>query len=213
MSGLFLTFEGVEGCGKSSQSSKLLDWLQSEGYSVILTREPGGTPIAESIRDLLLDKNTAGLDMTAELLLFEAARAQHVAELVRPALDGGTIVICDRYADSTTAYQSYGRNMPLEQVEALNYTATAGVVPDITFLIDLPVEIGLARAKAGQAGDRMEQEDLSFHQRVRDGFLQIAQQESHRTRIIDGMETIETIFEQVQGIVFPLLESLPRNGS
>jgi dTMP kinase len=213
VSGLFLSFEGVEGCGKSSQSSQLLDWLQNEGYTTILTREPGGTPIAESIRDLLLDTNTTGLDMTAELLLFEAARAQHVAELVRPALEGGTIVICDRYVDSTTAYQSYGRNMPLEEVEALNHTATAGVMPDITFLIDLPAEIGLARAKAGDTGDRMEQEELSFHQRVRDGFLQIAEQESHRTRIIDGMDTIETIFEQIQGIVIPLLETIPRNGS
>jgi len=213
MSGLFLTFEGVEGCGKSSQSSRLLDWLQNEGYSAILTREPGGTPIAESIRDFLLDTDTQGLDIMAELFLFEAARAQHVSELLRPAIEGGTIVICDRYVDSTTAYQSYGRNMPLEEVLTLNHTATAGLAPDITFLIDLPAEIGLARAKAGAAGDRMEQESLSFHQRVRDGFLAIADQESHRTRIIDGMEDIDTIFEQIQGILTPLLETIPRHGS
>ena len=211
--GKFISFEGGEGSGKSTQVKLLADAMTSQGLDVLLTREPGGAAGAEEIRKLLVEGEPERWDAVTETLLHFAARRDHMETTVAPALAAGRIVITDRFADSTTAYQSYGRNMSLEQVEALNDTATAGVMPDITFLIDLPVEIGLSRAKAGKNGDRMEQEELSFHQRVRDGFLQIAKQEPQRTRIIDGTESIEIIFEQIQGILIPLLETMPRNES
>ena len=148
MKGAFITLEGVEGCGKTTQMSMLRDRLEADGHRVLLTREPGGTPIAEAVRDILLDPANTALSPVAELLLYEAARAQHVAERIKPALDNGIIVICDRFADSTTAYQGAGRVLPLDTVLALHRVATGTVWPDLTIVLDIPAEAGLKRAAA-----------------------------------------------------------------
>lgn len=193
MRGLFITFEGVEGCGKSTQIERLRLHLEACGQRVLMTREPGGTPIAEAIRDLLLDPSHHAMSPSAELLLYEAARAQHVDERIRPALESGVTVLCDRFADSTTAYQGAGRGLPLNALEYLHLIATGGVWPDLTFVIDLPVEIGLERARARGRADRMEQEALAFHERVRQGFLELARREPARIRVIDGTQSIDEI--------------------
>jgi dTMP kinase len=201
MSGVFITFEGVEGCGKTTQIALLRDWFLARGQQVLVTREPGGTPIAEAIRAVLLDTDHEAMSPTAELLLYEAARAQHVDEKIRPALDAGAVVLCDRFADSTTAYQGAGRGSPPEAVEALHRIATHGVWPDLTLLIDLPVEIGLERARQRGRADRMEAQAIAFHQRVRAGFLERARREPQRIKIIDGDQPIETIAEAIQAEV------------
>lgn len=173
--GFFVTFEGIEGCGKSTQSRAVAAHLQAHGHHVVLTREPGGTAITAQIRSLLADPESR-LDPTAELMLFLADRAQHVATVIRPALDAGAVVLCDRYCDSTLAYQGYGRGHDLAWLEELNIRASHGLVPDLTLWIDCPVEIGLGRAKrrAGGPGDRFEIEPTDFHTRIRSGFSELA---------------------------------------
>jgi dTMP kinase len=173
--GFFVTFEGTEGCGKSTQSRRLEEWLRESGRDVVLTREPGGTPITKQIRALLADP-ASQLDPTAELMLFLADRAQHVASVIRPALDAGKVVLCDRYCDSTLAYQGYGRGHSLSWLEELNARASHGVVPDVTLWMDCPVEVGLRRAnhRDGGPGDRFEIEPLDFHNRIRTGFTELA---------------------------------------
>jgi dTMP kinase len=205
MRGCFITFEGVEGCGKSTQIALLRDHLQSKGYSVLVTREPGGTPIAEAIRDVLLDPANKAMGATAELLLYEAARAQHVYEKIAPALAAGQIVLCDRFADSTTAYQGAGRGIAPELLHDLHHMATAGVWPDRTLLIDLPVEIGLDRARDRGRKDRIEQESLDFHQRVREGFLALAQADPDRITVIPGDQPVEVVHQAILRAVEPML--------
>lgn len=193
MSGLFITFEGVEGCGKSTQLQQLQAHLEEAGYTVVATREPGGTPIAEAIREILLDPANTAMGSTAELLLYEAARAQHVHEKIAPALEAGHIVLCDRFADSTTAYQGAGRGIAPEVLHALHTTATEGLWPDLTLLLDLDVNIGLERARHRGRKDRLEREAVAFHQRVRDGFLALAAAEPERIAIIDGNAPVEEV--------------------
>lgn len=195
--GFFLTFEGGEGCGKSTQLRSLARELEAAGVQVRLVREPGHTRLGEAVRALLLDPESAGLDARAELLLYEAARAQLVAEVIEPALEEGETVICDRFHDSSTAYQGYGRGLSAQEVARLNEFATGGVLPDRTILLDIDPQIGLARATTGGA-DRLEQEDVAFHQRVRDGFLAIAREEPHRVRVVDGSGTIEQVGEAIR---------------
>jgi len=185
--GFFLTIEGVEGAGKSTLASSLFRELAEDGREVIVTAEPGGGNVAEQLRRLLLNPASNMFD-TTELLLFEAARAQHVHELIRPALERGAIVICDRFADSTTAYQGYARGVDLELVARLNEFATGGLEPDLTILLDLPAETGLARQ---QKSDRLGSEDLSFHEAVRRGYLAIAEEERHRFVILDAARNQE----------------------
>lgn len=201
MKGAFFTFEGVEGSGKSTQIERLRDTLEGQGHTVDLTREPGGTPIAELIRGVLLDPAHAEMNSVAELLLYEAARAQHVEERIRPALRRGTIVLCDRYIDSTTAYQGAGRGLNARDLEALQTFATGGLVPDLTFLIDLPVKEGLARAAKGEESDRIERESLEFHEQVRVGFLDLAKNEPTRIRVIDGLGTPDEISQEIGALV------------
>ena len=201
MSGFFVTFEGIEGCGKSTQAKLLHERLEAEGYAALVTREPGGTPLAEQIREIVLDPATENLDLVAELFLFEAARAQHVAERVRPALADGVIVICDRYTDSTTAYQGGGRSMNIGLVEELHHRATGGLEPDVTFLLEVPLDEGLKRASARNPADRMEQEAPEFHDRVRRTFEMIADRDSQRVVRVDGMQPIEAISEEIWGHV------------
>lgn len=193
MKGVFITFEGVEGCGKSTQLGRLQSWLESQGYTVIATREPGGTPIAESIREILLDPGNTAMGSVAELLLYEAARAQHVHEKILPALEQGHVVLCDRFADSTTAYQGAGRGLEPDALRNLHEIATGGVWPDVTILIDLDVSAGLDRARNRGRHDRLEREALEFHERVRAGFLGLADAEPGRIAVIDGNATEDVV--------------------
>jgi len=206
MKGAFITLEGVEGCGKTTQMSMLRDRLEADGHRVLLTREPGGTPIAEAVRDILLDPANTALSPVAELLLYEAARAQHVAERIKPALDNGIIVICDRFADSTTAYQGAGRVLPLDTVLALHRVATGTVWPDLTIVLDIPAEAGLKRGAGARDRDRIEREPLAFHQRVRAEFLRIAEAEPERVKVVDASQPLETVAEAIYAHVSKVLE-------
>lgn len=181
--GLFITLEGGEGSGKSTQIALLAERLRRAGFSVRELREPGGTRVSEAVRDILLDPAHGDLDARAELLLYQAARAQLCAEVIDPALAAGEIVICDRFFDSTTAYQGYGRGLSLDEIGALNLAATGGLVPDVTLVLDIDPAEGLRRATAAGA-DRLEGEDLDFHWRVREGFLAIARAEPGRVRVV-----------------------------
>lgn len=171
---MFISFEGIDKCGKSTQMSRIRDALAAKGFSVLVVREPGGTALSERIRDILLDKVNMEMTSETEILLFEAARAQIVREVIKPALEDGKIVLCDRFFDSTMAYQGYARGLPKETVEYLNQFATGGLVPDITFILDLPVETAWARWGEKDAKDRLELQGLAFMQKVRDGYLAIA---------------------------------------
>ena len=182
---LFLSFEGGEGCGKSTQARVLYRRLQRYGVPVVLTHEPGGTPLGDRVRRVL--KRVTGTDVSplAELFLVNASRAQLVRDIIAPNLAGGTAVICDRFTDSTIAYQGYGRAMEMRAVEDVNYLATRGLAPDLTVLMDVPVELGLAR-KGGGGRDRFESEDVAFHQRVRQGYLELAAGDPGRWLVVDA---------------------------
>ncbi len=181
---LFITFEGGEGCGKSYQAGSLFRWLNRLDLPALLTREPGGTPPGERITRLL-KWGKQSLQPATELLLFNASRAELVNRVIRPALAEGKIVICDRYADSTVAYQGYGRGLDLDTIAEVNRVATGGLVPNLTVLLDIPVETGLAR-KEKYKPDRFHQEDLDFHNRVRQGYLKLAREEPARWLVIDA---------------------------
>lgn len=199
---MFVTVEGVEGAGKSTLMSLLVQELEARGVAFLRTREPGGCGLGASLRPLLLDVSSS-LDSRAELFLFLADRAQHVAETIRPALQRGDWVLCDRYADSTIAYQGYGRGMDVDRLQALNDYATGGLWPDRTLLLDLPVETGLARAMARngregltQSEGRFEAEELAFHQRIRDGFLARAARWPERFCVLDATLPPEDLLRQ-----------------
>lgn len=183
--GLFITFEGGEGCGKSYQSKKLSAWLSKAGYGVVLTYEPGGTVLGNELRKLLKKKNDTPIEPLVELMLFNASRAQLVSEVIRPALDQGNIVICDRFADSTTVYQGYARGLDMTVVEQINAVAMQNIRPDLTILLDMPSDAGLKRKGTG-IYDRFENEEPEFHERVRQGFLDLIKKEKDRWLIIDG---------------------------
>ncbi len=185
MQGLFITFEGIEGSGKSTQMKLLADKLAALGYTCLLTREPGGPPIAEHIRRLLLDPEHGEMLPETELLLYSASRAQHTGEWILPALKAGKVVLCDRYYDSTFAYQGAARSLDPGFIHPLTEFATFHTVPDLTFLLDLEVEAGLARINARQL-DRLEQEDKAFHERVRQQYLSLALEQALRITVIDA---------------------------
>jgi len=208
---MFLTIEGIEGAGKSTFIGLLEDELVKRGVNFLRTREPGGCALGRQIRPLLLDASQKVSDR-AELFLFLADRAQHVADTIRPALERGQWVICDRYADSTIAYQGYGRGMDPEELQKLNDYATGGLWPDITFLLDLPAEVGLGRALARngregltQSEGRFEAEALAFHQRIRDGFLARAARWPQRFRVLDAAQTPDAIVAQAMKHLAPYL--------
>lgn len=203
MPGLFITFEGVEGAGKSTQIAMLRDALYAEGHSVITTREPGGSAIGEAIRVILLSKERPVTDRS-ELLLFLAARAQLTEEAIRPRLLANEIVLSDRYIDSTTAYQGYARGNDLELIHKLNVFATGNLKPDLTVLLDLDPSVGLKRQ---QDHNRMEAQSLEFHQRVREGFLKIAAEEPERFRVFDATESPDRIHKLILKEVTKALES------
>lgn len=201
--GVFVAFEGGDGAGKSTQVQLLAEWLQTSGYAVVTTREPGNTEIGAKLRALLLDPHTTQLDARAEAMLYAADRAQHVAEVIRPALDRGAVVVTDRYADSSRAYQGAGRELAEEDVDRLSRWATGGLVPDLTVVLDLPPDTGAAR-RTGTA-DRLEQESLTFHERVRQGFLDLAAKEPHRYLVVDASQAPEVVAAQVRERVEPAL--------
>ena len=194
---LFITFEGPEGSGKTTQARLLVEYLRARGYPVLYTREPGGTEISEQIRHVILSTRNKAMQSEAEVLLFSAARAQIAAELIRPALAGGKIVICDRYADSTMAYQGYGLGLDLDALRAITRFATGGLVPERTFYVDVPVEVGLARRQRGEM-NRLDQKEVAYHTRVRNGYLALIQAEPHRFIVIDGSQTIEQVQQEIR---------------
>jgi dTMP kinase len=207
--GRFITFEGIEGSGKSSQITLLTDHLRSKqpAVAVTLTREPGGTPIGDQVRKILLDPENSALDPSAELLLYAASRAQHLREVIRPALESGSIVLCDRFSDATIAYQGYGRGLDLDMIHALDRLVTAGMRPDLTILLDVETAVGLARARGrnNQQGleteARFENEALVFHERVRQGYLTLAREAPDRMKIVDAAQPPLRVQEMIRDIV------------
>ncbi|MBI4285446.1 MAG: dTMP kinase [Chloroflexi bacterium] len=201
---LFITFEGGEGSGKSYQARTIYRKLVRLAVPALLTHEPGGTPLGERLTRLLKWAKDTDLSPIAELMLFNASRAQLVTTVIKPALASGQAVICDRYTDSTVAYQGYGRGLDMALITAINHAATQGLTPDLAILLDVPVEIGLAR-KQGRGADRFHREDLSFHQRVRAGYLKLAAQEPSRWLVIDGArpkdEIARIIWERVSRLL------------
>jgi len=201
MRGILITFEGPEGGGKSLQIKKLGEYLKNKGFRVLTLREPGQTKIGEKIRQILLDPKNKNLVLQAEALLFEASRAQLVEEIIKPALAAGKIVLLDRFFDSTTAYQGYGRGLPVEKIEMLNDFTTGGLQPDLTILLDLEVEEGLKRREKSGKKDRIDEEDLKFHRRVRKGYLKMAANEPERWRIVDASRSPEEVFKEIKKAV------------
>ncbi|MHB9035477.1 MAG: dTMP kinase [Armatimonadota bacterium] len=199
MTSFFVTIEGVEGAGKSTLADELASLLRTSGREVVVTAEPGGSELGVRIRELVLESKSAISDR-AELLLFEAARAQHVDETILPALSRGAIVICDRYADSSLAYQGYARGIDLNTVRTLNDYATSGLKPDLTILLDLPADAGLSRQKKT---DRVSSEGLDFHEAVRQGFLALAQAEPERFVVLDARQSIDDIVKQSLEVIEP----------
>ena len=198
--GLFITFEGIEGCGKSTQARMLKEFLKKKDKRVFLTREPGGPKIAEEIREMLLSVANKEMLPETEVLLYMASRSQHTGEWIIPELEKGKIVISDRYYDSTFAYQGAARKIDGKLIDIIRRYATFGLVPDITFLVDLPEEIGLSRILAKDA-DRLEQESMEFHKRVREGFLDLAKKEPNRFKVLDGKKNIKELHSEVISII------------
>jgi dTMP kinase len=201
MKGTFISFEGIEGTGKSSQAKKLSEYLKARGLDVVLTVEPGGTRIGQKIRDLLLAAEHREMLPVTELLLYFASRTQHIKEVIVPAIARGAIVITDRFTDSTIAYQGYGRGIDLKLIDAIDLIATGRMRPDITILLDLDAETGLKRNRGINKNDRIEQEDIAFHQRVRNGFHQLAANDPGRIKLIDASGSIEDIYGNIVGII------------
>ena len=198
----FIVFEGGEGAGKSTQSRALADYLEARGHRVRRTREPGGTPAAEAIRAVLLDRANTGLDDRAEALLFAAARGDHAARVIRPALAAGDIVISDRYLDSSVAYQGVARDLGAERVADLSLWATGGLVPDLTIVLDVDPAVGLARVVGP---DRLESEPVEWHRRVRQAFLEIAAAAPDRYLVLDGTRPVEDLAVEIATVVSDLV--------
>ncbi|MDH4100650.1 MAG: dTMP kinase [Nitrospirota bacterium] len=208
--GFFITFEGIDGCGKTTQLSVLADHLCGLGIAVTTTREPGGTAIGTRIREILLHRDNVHLSASAELLLYGADRAQHVAEVIIPALSRGDVILCDRFSDATIAYQGSGRKLPMETIEGIIGYAAQGIAPDLTLLLDVDVTVGQQRAHrrgvpAGASDDRFEREKIDFHERVREAYLALARREPQRIRVIDASPSPEAITREVQSVVMDAL--------
>ncbi len=202
---LFITFEGIDGSGKSTQVRLLADYLKNKGYQVYITREPGGTPLAEGLRDILLDKETGVLSPLSELFLYLASRREHLDKIIRPHLNKGIIVISDRFVDSSVAYQGSGRGIDLSKVDELNMLATDGQYPDITFLLDLEPEEAMARFSGERHLDRLESEGIGFLKKIREGYLWIAKTYPRRVRKIDAAMPEGPIFDEIVSMIDELL--------
>ena len=217
-SGRFITFEGGEGSGKSTQAKRLFDGLRARGIDVLMTREPGGSPFAEQMRELILNPAIAPHTPLSEALLFYAARADHLHKTIRPALGVGRWVICDRFSDSTRVYQCDAGGLPLDVFNALEQMVVTLTFPDLTFILDVPAEVGLARAAtrrlaqalSGDAPDAFEKRDVEFHERLREGYLAIAKAEPHRCHVIDGTREPDAIFAEIWAQVERRMLARPR---
>jgi dTMP kinase len=203
--GRFITFEGTEGVGKSTQLETARSALEAAGIGVLVTREPGGTPMAEAIRELLLAPRQESVNSMTELLLMFAARAQHLHERIVPALEQGTWVLCDRFTDATYAYQGGGRGVPQEQIAALEQLVQGDLRPDHVILLDAPVEVGMARARSRSAPDRFEREQAAFFQRIRDCYLERARLQPLRYHVVDAAQPLADVSRQVSGLITGLL--------
>ncbi len=192
--GLFITFEGADGCGKTTQLNLLREYLQNNNFDVLVTREPGAKGLGEKLRDILLNYD-GEVSNRCESFLFLADRAQHIDTIVKPAIEKGQIVLCDRHTDSTVAYQGYGRGIDIDQINKLNNIATDGLKPDLTFVFDIDIETSMSRV--GAEKDRMESAGNEFFNRVRNGYLQIAKNEPQRVKVIDATKSIDKVFESV----------------
>lgn len=210
MRGIFISVEGIEGTGKSTQATLLAKYLKEKGYEVTQTAEPGGTRISLRIRELLLSPESTDMEPMTELLLYNAARVQHIKEIVMPALLRGEVVITDRFSDSTMAYQGYGRGIGLDLIDSLDSVATGRLRPHLTILLDIDVETGLMRNRKLQKHDRLELEDISFHEKVRKGFLGMAAREQDRIRLVDCSGDIEAVHRNIVGIVDAFFDALQK---
>jgi dTMP kinase len=214
---LFITFEGVEGSGKTTQIQRLKKYLTQKGIPCKVTREPGGCSIGEKIRKILLNPDHREMVPTTELLLYEAARAQHVKEVIKPFLEKEGVVLCDRFSDATLAYQGAGRRMDLKWIQRLNHLSSQGIRPDVTFLLDCPSDVGLKRAiqrnrtLRQEREERFEREEIEFHRRVRKGYLAIARKEPRRVKVIDTRKGEEKVFEKIREIVDNLISGKKKN--
>jgi dTMP kinase len=208
---LFISFVGGEGSGKSTQAERLAQRLRAHGYAVLKTYEPGGTTLGDELRRLLKDHRSVDLAPESELLLFAAARSQLTREVIQPALAEGAVVICDRYMDSTTAYQGYGRELPPAVINSINHIATGGLRPDLVVLLDMRPDESLKRKR--QPRDRIEIENAAFHQRVRDGYLELAKSEPERWLVLDAATWPDEVEQAVWARVAPLLPEKPPNDS
>jgi len=211
MKGLFITFEGIDGCGKSTQRDLLAQELERHGFEVLTTREPGGTPIGEEIRKILVSDASVHIASTTELLLYVAARAQHVAELIKPALEAGRIVISDRYTDSTVAFQGHGRRLDLEMIDELNRFATSGLKPDLTIVFDLDPATARARVGSRPMGGLLgafDEQHSEFHERMRQGYLKMADAEPSRVRVVNAAGSVEQTHAEVVSIVVSMLKEV-----
>jgi len=206
MRGVFISFEGIEGTGKSTQTRLLAEYLEKKGYTVTRTAEPGGTRISGKIRELLLSLDSRGMDPVTELLLYNASRVQHIKEVITPALERGELVITDRFSDSTVAYQGYGRGLDLKLIDSLDMISTSRLRPAMTILLDLDVETGLRRNREINKNDRIELEDIAFHEMVRKGFHEIAKEEPERIRTVSCSESIEAVHEAIRDAVTAFLK-------
>jgi dTMP kinase len=207
MKGIFISFEGIEGTGKSTQAKLLYQWLFSKKYEVVLTEEPGGTQIGLRIRELLLSVEHKDMTSLTELLLYNSSRAQHLYEIIIPAIRRGAVVITDRFSDSTVAYQGYGRGIDLNLIASIDKIVTGNMKPDLTILLDLDAGTGLKRNRGINKTDRLELEDLDFHQRVRNGYHEIAARERGRIRLIDASGNVEEVQDRIIAVVTDFIRS------
>lgn len=205
MRGIFITMEGPDGAGKTTQIERLKEYLAEQGFEVLITREPGGTPISEAVRKLLLDPAYKEMKPETELLLYASARAQLVGEVIGPAVEEGKAVISDRFVDSSVVYQGIARGLGVETVYEVNRPAIGRYMPDVTFLLDLPAEVGIARKKDQAELDRMEQESLDFHRKVAEGYRTLAARDPERIKTIDATLPVDTICDMIKGKVRALL--------
>lgn len=196
--GLFITVEGVDGCGKTTQIKLMEKYLREKGINVVLAREPGGTDISEAIRSIILDARNTEMSYITEMLLYASARAQLVAQVIKPALNKGNVVICDRFIDSSYVYQGFGRGIELKTIEEVNRIAMDGIEPDITFFFDLRPEVALRRRIEASETDRMEKENIEFHNKVYSGYLKLSEMFPERIRVINSEGTIDDIFNKVR---------------
>lgn len=198
MKGFFITVEGMDGCGKTTQINNMVEYLKQQGFDVVTTREPGGTRVGEKIREVLLDPGNKGMNIVTELMLYAAARAELVESLIKPAVEQGKVVLCDRFVDSSIAYQGFGRNLGIKAVEEVNSHAMQGCKPDLTLFFDISPQEVIIRKTRSEQGDRIESEAIEFHNRVYEGYLKIAERDKERVKKINARKSVEEVSDEVK---------------